>query len=77
VAGGVELFSRKRYTDMKSRCSCPDWLESGKHVRRCYYLRGEEFDRDTFLIFRMAACSRRGVSWRCGAGDCGPGDGAR
>jgi uncharacterized Zn finger protein len=57
VAAGATLFP-KRYTDMMSRCSCPDWLHPCKHAAAVYYLLGEEFDRDPFLIFRMRGMQR-------------------
>jgi uncharacterized Zn finger protein len=67
VAAGVELFP-KRYTDMKSKCSCPDWLSPCKHVAAVYYLLGEEFDRDPFLIFRMRGMQREAFLAMLGQG---------
>lgn len=57
TAAGVGLFP-KRYTDMRSRCSCADWLHPCKHAAAVYYLLGEEFDRDPFLIFRLRGMQR-------------------
>ena len=42
----------------RERASCapivvPDWSNPCKHIAAVYYLLGEEFDRDPFLIFRL------------------------
>src|SRR5206468_289734 len=39
-------------------CSCPDWSNPCKHIAAVYYLLGEEFDRDPFLIFRLRGLDR-------------------
>lgn len=39
--------------DLKTDCSCPDFSNPCKHIASVYYLLGEEFDRDPFLIFKM------------------------
>lgn len=49
---GVALFP-KRASELKTECSCPDWSNPCKHIAAVYYLLGEEFDRDPFLIFRL------------------------
>jgi uncharacterized Zn finger protein len=54
---GVSMFPA-RQSDLKTACSCPDWSNPCKHVAAVYYLLGEEFDRDPFLIFRMRGMSR-------------------
>jgi uncharacterized Zn finger protein len=54
---GVSLFP-ERYHDLVTECSCPDWSNPCKHIAAVYYLLGEEFDRDPFLIFRMRGMSR-------------------
>jgi uncharacterized Zn finger protein len=53
----VSLFP-ERLGDLSTECSCPDWSNPCKHVAAVYYLLGEEFDRDPFLIFRMRGMSR-------------------
>ncbi len=45
--------------DLKTSCSCPDWSNPCKHVAAVYYLIGEEFDRDPFLIFRLRGMDRQ------------------
>ena len=54
---GVTLFPA-RYQDLKTDCSCPDWSNPCKHVAAVFYLLGEEFDRDPFLILRMRGMVR-------------------
>jgi len=54
---GLSLFPEK-LKDLKTDCSCPDWSNPCKHIAAVYYLLGEEFDRDPFLIFRLRGMSR-------------------
>jgi uncharacterized Zn finger protein len=53
----LSLFPR-RLEDLKTDCSCPDWSNPCKHIAAVYYLLGEEFDRDPFLIFRLRGMNR-------------------
>jgi uncharacterized Zn finger protein len=46
----VSLFPA-RMRDLQTDCSCPDESNPCKHIAAVYYLLGEEFDRDPFLIF--------------------------
>jgi uncharacterized Zn finger protein len=55
-AAGVSLFPTR--FDIEMNCSCPDWVVPCKHIAAVYYLLGEEFDRDPFLIFRLRGQSR-------------------
>ncbi|MDQ6705679.1 MAG: SWIM zinc finger family protein [Acidobacteriota bacterium] len=54
---GLSLFP-EREDDLKTDCSCPDWSNPCKHIAAVYYLLGEEFDRDPFLIFKMRGMAR-------------------
>lgn len=54
---GLTLFPAKE-ADLKTNCSCPDWSNPCKHIAAVYYLLGEEFDRDPFLIFRLRGITR-------------------
>jgi len=47
-----------RFKDLSTECSCPDWSNPCKHIAAVFYLLGEEFDRDPFLIFKMRGLSR-------------------
>ena len=54
---GLSLFPAK-LRDLETSCSCHDWSNPCKHIAAVYYLLGEEFDRDPFLIFRLRGMSR-------------------
>ena len=49
---GLSLFP-ETLDDLETDCSCPDWSNPCKHIAAVYYLIGEEFDRDPFLIFKL------------------------
>jgi uncharacterized Zn finger protein len=53
----LSLFPDK-LKDIDTDCSCPDWSNPCKHIAAVYYLLGEEFDRDPFLIFRLRGLDR-------------------
>ena len=44
--------------DLATKCSCPDYSNPCKHIAAVYYLLGEEFDRDPFLLFRLRGRDR-------------------
>jgi uncharacterized Zn finger protein len=54
---GLSLFPSQR-GDLQTACSCPDWSNPCKHIAAVYYLLGEEFDRDPFLIFKLRGMER-------------------
>ena len=54
---GLSLFPEK-LRDLVTDCSCPDWSNPCKHIAAVYYLLGEEFDRDPFLLFKLRGMSR-------------------
>ena len=52
TAAGTSLFpvsGRELDTD----CSCPDWSNPCKHIAAVYFLLGEAFDDDPFMLFRL------------------------
>lgn len=53
----ISLFPQK-LKDLETSCSCPDWSNPCKHIAAVYYLLGEEFDRDPFLIFKLRGMDR-------------------
>src|SRR5262249_59316037 len=57
TAAGLSLFPA-RQNDLKTRCSCPDSSNPCKHIAAVYYLLGEEFDRDPFLMFTLRGLTR-------------------
>ena len=54
---GLSLFPEK-LRDLSTECSCPDYSNPCKHIAAVYYLLGEEFDRDPFLLFRLRGLER-------------------
>jgi uncharacterized Zn finger protein len=62
---GLSLFPQKQ-ADLMTDCSCPDWSNPCKHVAAVYYLLGEEFDRDPFLLFRLRGLGRDELLQRLG-----------
>lgn len=54
---GLSLFPKKTM-DLETDCSCPDWSNPCKHIAAVYYLLGEEFDRNPFLIFKLRGLDR-------------------
>jgi len=53
----LSLFPEK-LKDLETDCSCPDWSNPCKHIAAVYYLLGEEFDRDPFLLFKLRGMTR-------------------
>jgi len=49
-SAGVPLFPRSA-KDISADCSCPDFANPCKHIAAVYYLLGEQFDSDPFLLF--------------------------
>lgn len=54
---GLSLFPEEM-SDLETDCSCPDWSNPCKHIAAVYYLLGEEFDRNPFLIFKLRGLDR-------------------
>ena len=61
----LSLFPQKR-GDLRTDCSCPDSSNPCKHIAAVYYLLGEEFDRDPFLLFRLRGLEREKLLERSG-----------
>ena len=57
TAAKVNLFPVSK-GDLKTECSCPDWSNPCKHIAAVYYLLGEQFDSDPFLLFRLRGKSK-------------------
>ena len=55
---GLSLFPAKQQ-DLETDCSCPDWSNPCKHIAAVYYLLGEEFDRDPFVLFKLRGMERK------------------
>jgi uncharacterized Zn finger protein len=52
AAAKFSLFPANR-NDLITDCSCPDYSNPCKHIAAVYYLLGERFDEDPFLIFEL------------------------
>ena len=59
-AEGLSLFP-KTHGDLKTECSCPDYSNPCKHIAAVYYLLGEAFDHDPFLMFRLRGMGREAL----------------
>jgi uncharacterized Zn finger protein len=59
-AAGIHLLPQSR-ADINTRCSCPDAANPCKHIAAVYYLLGERFDEDPFLIFQMRGRTREQI----------------
>jgi uncharacterized Zn finger protein len=57
TAVGTSLFPT-RLRDLHTACSCPDAANPCKHIAATYYLIGEEFDRDPFLLFMLRGATK-------------------
>lgn len=51
-AARVSLFPASP-RDLLTDCSCPDYSNPCKHIAAVYYLLGEQFDHDPFLMFTL------------------------
>jgi uncharacterized Zn finger protein len=71
LSAGLSLFPEKS-KDLKTECSCPDWSNPCKHIAAVYYLLGEEFDRDPFLIFKLRGLQREELIQMLGSGEKKP-----
>lgn len=52
AANGLRLFPFK-LDDVHSRCSCPDKANPCKHIGAVYYMLGDRFSEDPFVLFQL------------------------
>ena len=52
TASGLSLFPFSKF-DIHSRCSCPDPVNPCKHIGAVYYLLGDRFSQDPFILFQL------------------------
>ncbi len=52
IASGLSLFPFSKF-DIHSRCSCPDPVNPCKHIGAVYYLLGDYFSQDPFILFQL------------------------
>jgi len=57
AASGKRLFPFK-LQEVRSECSCPDKINPCKHASAVYYLMGERFSEDPFVLFQMRGRTR-------------------
>ncbi len=60
AAADVPLFPQYAQ-DVATDCSCPDFANPCKHIAAVYYLLGEQFDEDPFLIFHLRGRTRQQI----------------
>lgn len=74
AAANVALFPQT-LQEIETFCSCPDWSNPCKHIAAVYYLLGQEFDRDPFLIFTLRGLTREDLLDHLGTrADASPSD---
>ncbi len=52
TSSGLSLFPYSKF-DIHSQCSCPDPVNPCKHIGAVYYLLGEHFSQDPFILFQL------------------------
>ncbi|MEB3337603.1 MAG: SWIM zinc finger family protein [Leptolyngbyaceae bacterium] len=52
TANGLSLFPFTKF-DIRSKCSCPDPANPCKHIGAVYYLLGDRFSEDPFVLFQL------------------------
>jgi uncharacterized Zn finger protein len=57
AASGKRLFPFK-LQEIRSECSCPDKTNPCKHVSAVYYLMGDRFSEDPFVLFQLRGRTR-------------------
>ncbi|MBD2464094.1 SWIM zinc finger family protein [Oscillatoria sp. FACHB-1407] len=52
TANGLSLFPFTKF-DIHSKCSCPDPANPCKHIGAVYYVLGDRFSEDPFVLFQL------------------------
>jgi uncharacterized Zn finger protein len=52
TANGLTLFPFTKF-DIHSHCNCPDPVNPCKHIGAVYYLLGDRFSQDPFVLFQL------------------------
>jgi uncharacterized Zn finger protein len=60
TANGLSLFPYTKF-DIHSRCSCPDPANPCKHIGAVYYLLGDRFSEDPFVLFQLRGRSKEQI----------------
>ncbi|QEQ00789.1 metal-binding protein [Thermosynechococcus sp. QKsg1] len=60
---GLSLFPFTKF-DIHSRCNCPDPVNPCKHIGAVYYLLGQYFNDDPFLLFQLRGKTKEEILQR-------------
>lgn len=60
TANGLSLFPLTKF-DIHSKCSCPDKANPCKHIGAVYYLLGDRFSDDPFVLFQLRGRTKEQV----------------
>ncbi len=60
TASGLSLFPFSKF-DIHSRCSCPDPVNPCKHIGAVYYLLGDYFSHDPFILFQLRGQTKKQI----------------
>jgi len=60
TGNGLSLFPFTKF-DINSRCSCPDPANPCKHIGAVYYLLGDRFGEDPFVLFQLRGRSKEQI----------------
>ena len=60
TANGLSLFPLTKF-DIHSRCNCPDKANPCKHIGAVYYLLGDRFGDDPFVLFQLRGRTKEEV----------------
>ncbi|MDS3859986.1 metal-binding protein [Thermosynechococcaceae cyanobacterium BACA0444] len=61
ISSGLSLFPFSKF-DIHSHCDCPDPVNPCKHIGAVYYLLGEHFGRDPFILFQLRGKSKAAIT---------------
>ena len=60
TANGLSLFPFS-LSEIRSRCSCPDKANPCKHIGAVYYILGDRFEEDPFVLFQLRGRSKEEI----------------
>ncbi|GET39614.1 SWIM zinc finger family protein [Microseira wollei] len=60
TANGLSLFPFS-LSEVRSHCSCPDKANPCKHIGAVYYILGDRFEEDPFVLFQLRGRSKEDI----------------
>jgi uncharacterized Zn finger protein len=60
TASGLSLFPFSKF-DIHSTCDCPDPVNPCKHIGAVYYLLGDAFSQDPFILFELRGQTKQQI----------------